>query len=87
MRRENPPHCRKAVAAAALLLKTAGTLLWLGLGAMLPAANGEGPKSLLVEVDSFPERGGWVVDQQFIDVSIEELRRRAESMTAEFPGR
>jgi len=51
-----------------MFLRTAAILFSLGLGLTLQTARGAEATSLLVEVESFPELGGWVVDQQFIDV-------------------
>ncbi len=48
-------------------MKTAMVLPASGLG--VETAQAENAKSLLVEVESFADRGGWVVDQQFIDTN------------------
>jgi len=40
----------------------------LGLLAAAAAAAADGPHNVLVEAESFADRGGWVVDQQFMDV-------------------
>ncbi|MBC8872743.1 MAG: hypothetical protein H8E44_25200 [Planctomycetes bacterium] len=68
MTRDGSSFCPKAAGPVPMSLRTMAVLLSLGLGLMLQAARGEEAESLLVEVESFPERGGWVVDQQFIDV-------------------
>jgi len=68
MRRANSLLYLKAPSLVPMHLKTAAVVLSLGLGLTLQAASGVEAESLLVEVESFPERGGWVVDQQFIDV-------------------
>ena len=48
--------------------KVLAVLFLFGAGVISPLASAEENAALLVEVESFAECGGWVLDQQFIDV-------------------